>query len=264
MSMAERRENSVLFSLRELRKIEDDRVKQEQDEVVRRDLEAKEKVAAEERRQRDEAARAAREAEAAERARQEEATRQAREEQLRLEVAERKHRVEAQMKLEEQRLKMEIEARANVAAAKKPKGLIIASAILVLIVAGLGVFLFMQKQDQDKKNQDQMLADAARDKAAAEMRRNYDSAMASIQADDEHITQLIGDLKKAQDDDTKKRLQAQLDAAVAEKKVHEGNLSNIKQHTDRPDSPPAVKPPAGPVKIETNKCKDPNDPLCGI
>ena len=57
--MAEKRENSVLFSLRELRKIEDDRVQQEVDDVKKKEEDDKARRLEDERRAREEQARVA-------------------------------------------------------------------------------------------------------------------------------------------------------------------------------------------------------------
>ena len=130
--MADRRENSLLVSLKELRDLEEDRVREEEDAVRARE-EA-------ERRAKEDAIRAAKEAEEAKireaedkiRRETEEKERKAREERLRIEEAERRARIEAEAKLEEAR----IAADARIKAAKKPPvRLIVGIAITVLVIS---------------------------------------------------------------------------------------------------------------------------------
>src|SRR5687767_4651617 len=145
--MAEKRENSVLFSLRELRQIEDDRIKQEDDEAKAR-AEA-ERLAREDaaRRAREDEERRIRQVQDAERRAREEAERRVREDQLRLEEAERRARVEAQTRLEEHRIKAVAEAEAIHGSKKKPVVLIVSMVVLLLGASGLGVYLYMDAQD---------------------------------------------------------------------------------------------------------------------
>ena len=103
-STSDRPANSVLFSLNELRRLEDERVKAEAD-ARRAQAEAERRAKAEaEQRARDEETRRAREED--ERRRRAESEREARqrEDRLRLEEAERRARVEGELKLREQQL----------------------------------------------------------------------------------------------------------------------------------------------------------------
>jgi hypothetical protein len=103
-SKSDRADNSVLFSLKELRRLEDERVKAEAD-VRRAQAEAERRAKAEaEQRARDEETRRGREEE--ERRQRAESEREARqrEDRLRLEEAERRARVEGELKLREQQL----------------------------------------------------------------------------------------------------------------------------------------------------------------
>ena len=104
LSTSDRPENSVLFSLKELRRLEDERVKAEADaRRAQAEAERRAKVEAEQR-ARDEETRRAREEE--ERRRRAESEREARqrEDRLRVEEAERRARVEGELKLREQQL----------------------------------------------------------------------------------------------------------------------------------------------------------------
>src|SRR6266478_994811 len=138
--MAERRENSVLFSLKELRRIEDDRVKKEQEEARAR-LEA-DKLAKEAavRAARDDEERRKRDEEDRLRRIEEDKDNKVREEQFRLQEAERRHRVEGELKLQEERMRLEVQARSG---HKSPiKAIVGVTVVLVLVAGGLGLRMY--------------------------------------------------------------------------------------------------------------------------
>ena len=138
-------ENSVLFSLRELRRIEDDRVKKEQDaarakaEAERQAKEAADRAAreAEERRVRDEAERA--------RWRREADEQRQREEQLRLQEAERRARVEGEMRINEERMRLEMQHKKK---HSPVKAVLTVAGILVVIGGGIGYKMYSQHQTE--------------------------------------------------------------------------------------------------------------------
>jgi len=151
-------ENSVLFSLRELRRIEDDRVKKEQDAA---------RAKAESERQAKEAAdRAAREAE--ERRIQEDQERirlakqaeehREREDGLRLQEAERRARVEGEMRINEERMRLEMQHKKK---HSPVKAMVSVAGVLVLIGAGIGYKMYSDHQKD--------LAVAREEKARVEM-----------------------------------------------------------------------------------------------
>jgi hypothetical protein len=143
----EKRENSVLFSLRELRQIEENRV-QEEEHAVR---------TAEEQRLADQQARerAARDAEEARaRAEREEQLRieQAREgaereARMRVESAEAAERQRQQAALEQQRLQQEMELRRAEVAKKRPTWMLAVTGLAVVMAVVL-VFFAIQKMNQ--------------------------------------------------------------------------------------------------------------------
>ncbi len=147
--MAERKESSVLFSLRELRSIEEERIAEEEAARRRAEEERRRAVEEAERRAREEqeARRAA--AEEAERRGREEVEKRHREERLRVEEAERRARVEAQASLEQQRLHKEMELRAMELQKKRPTALIAIATILLLAVGGLGFLAYKKTQESD-------------------------------------------------------------------------------------------------------------------
>jgi hypothetical protein len=252
-SMAEKRENSVLFSLRELKKIEEDRVKSEEDAIRQREEDERARVAAESRRQREEVERIRREAEDAERARQDAEEAQRRAEQLRLEEAERLARVEAQARLEEQRLRMEIDARAREASTRKAKILVSITAVAFVVVAVAGVFAYRTiqerevaaaeaaKQERINKENERMLAD---------MNKKIDTQLAEIAAIDQKNQHLLEELNKSKDAEERKRINEQLAANARAKAEADERLRQYKNDQAK--------------KAVVVKCKNPNDPLCGI
>jgi len=144
--MSERpRENSVLFSLRELRRIEDDRVKKEQEtarakaEAERQAKEANERAAreAEERRIREEAERA--------RLAREEEDQREREGHLRVQEAERRARVEGEMRINEERMRLEMQHKKKHSPVKAVVGVAV---VLVALGGGIGWRMYQQHQSE--------------------------------------------------------------------------------------------------------------------
>src|SRR5262249_6732108 len=140
--MAERRENSVLFSLSELRKIEEDRIRQEDDAR---------KAAAEAARRAQEEAEARGRAEG-ERKREEgddfamrerlEKEKLAHEAHHKIQEVERRARVEADAKLREQQMHLEMQIQMK---HKAPiKAIVTVVGILFLVVCGLGYYMYSQ------------------------------------------------------------------------------------------------------------------------
>lgn len=207
--MAEKPENSVLFSLKELRRIEDDRVTQEVDDQNARE--------AAERQAKEDAARLAQEQEQAALRAQEEAARaeeQAvvntqREEQMRLQEAEARARVEAQAKLEEERMRLEMEGTGK----GMPKWVVPSIVGVVVVAAGVLVWLFafyMPAKDAAQKK-----AEAAR---IDQMRKDADAKTKKLLAEREAALQKqlanSANLSKEQVEKLKKQLNS-----VKEKKA---------------------------------------------
>jgi colicin import membrane protein len=134
--LLENRENSVLFSLRELRDIEHDRVRAEQER--RRQAVEAERRRIEDERLRLEAERQRREQE--ERMRLEEQERQRREEELRLQAAEQHARIAALAAIEQQRMENEMELRRQEISRKRPTWLLAVVGVLIVLGGSLGVW----------------------------------------------------------------------------------------------------------------------------
>jgi colicin import membrane protein len=250
---ADKRENSVLFSLRELRQIEEDRVRQEEN-LVRQKVEDERRAKEDEiRRAREEEERRQRAAEEAERARLEEEQRRIREEELRLEEAERKHRIEAQSRLEEQRLRMEIEAKSKMASNKRIKVLMGLAGGMLVLVAGLGIYAVNEKKERDRQA---LLAQAEIERREAQLvqfKQDLDRELEMASGIRDQIDKDVAELERTHDEEGRKRLRA----AIAAKQA-EFQRSQERQRAIRDRAEAARK---APVSV---KCANPNDPLCGV
>jgi colicin import membrane protein len=241
---AEKRENSVLFSLMELRSIEDDRVKKEE-ETARAKAES-------ERLAREDAIRRAKEeeerkvmAEADRVARLEhEKERQIREERLRVEESERRAKVEAAARLEESRIHAEIQARAS--AKKAPTGMIIGIVGTVILLAGgslayvLGVYLPAEQAKQA------IAAAEAQERAIKKALADQETKLTS---------EYDAKINATKDEAEKARLRAEM---VQRKAAAEADAA--RQHAKiKATASPGKAKPAG----LSDKCKNSDDPLCG-
>jgi len=189
MAQSDKRENSVLFSLRELRSIEETRVKEEEDAAkaaeearirARMDEERKRADAEESQRQRElEAARLERET----------AEARVREEGLRIQETEARARAEHQANLEASRLAHEMEIRKTEASKKRPVALVVAMLLFAVITVGAVLFMIQrsnEKAEADKRSaQARIEADEAKKKAAQkdreteELKRTVDALIAA-------------------------------------------------------------------------------------
>jgi hypothetical protein len=254
--MAEKRENSVLFSLRELQEIEEERVQEEVD-AARVAEEQRIRVEIEAERQRRDAEEATRRAHEDETRRQREAAdRQVREDQLRLEEAERKAQIEAQSRIEQQRLQMEMEVKKAAASRKSPKVLVAASVVLVLAVGGLGIFLFKQRQDAAAEKQ-------RADQEYALLERQIDGHLSEIERLSQEMKGAHQKLLDAQTDEEKVAAQRQVDETEAELEAKKAALKKLRDRRKGKDRGKSRDPDTEPDKAKGPKC-DPNDPLCGI
>jgi len=235
--MAERRENSVLFSLKELRRIEDDRLKKEQDETQAR-LEA-------ERAAREAQERATREAEEQRRRDEEDRVRRIeeereakiREEQLRLQETERRARIEVEGRLQEERMRLEMQARVQ---SRSPiKAVIGVAGVLVLVAGILGYKMYAQHQ------QELATLAAQRDEAAREAKAReleLQNKIAAIQKDTSEKLAL------AKTEEERQRIRA--DAARAQALAQSASKSGHKS-TGKDGATPATPVTHTPIKKHT-------------
>jgi hypothetical protein len=191
--MAEqRRENSLLVSLKELRQVEEDRVKEEESAAQAKiDAEARAREDAIRRAKEAEEAKI-REAEAKVRREREEKERQIREEQLRLEEAERRARIEAQAKVEEARIAAETKIRVHKAT---PWRLVagISAAVFALAAVTIGVIVQKHREEQaeikrqtdEREAMERKRAEEASEraqKAEAELKKKLDDLSRALTA----------------------------------------------------------------------------------
>jgi hypothetical protein len=225
--MAERRENSVLFSLKELRNIEDGRVKKEREDAdarVASELAAKE---AAERAVRDAEDRKRRDEEDRLRRIEEDKEGRIREEQMRLQEAERRARVEGEVRLQEQRMHLEAQAKRET---KSPlKAILGVTGVLVIVAGGLGYKMYSDHQ-AELAEQRTKLADA---EAAAK------AAQTEFQARIDKIQKEMNDqLAAAKTDEERARIKAE----AAQKRADVASARPSHGHGQAKSDTPAEAP----------------------
>ena len=236
MAQSEKRENSVLFSLRELREIEENRV-QEEESAVRKAEEARLRAQQEEERRRREAEEA-KIREEREHQRQIEESRLAaeREARLRVESAEASERARQQAALEQQRLHQEMELRRAEVAKKRPTwmlavtGLAVVGAIVLSIV---GVMAYRSSQE-DKQRADQ--AQKEKDEYAAQVKKlEQDVEKAQHDLDDisTKVDKAVADVAAAQDAVQLKAAQERLAELQREKADMNARLAAAKAAAEK-------------------------------
>jgi translation initiation factor 4G len=252
--MLDSRDNSVLKSLKELRKQEEERVKKERAEADARaeaEHRAKEEV---ERKSREETERAKREEEARLRRIEEEKAAREREERLRLEEAERRARIDGEVKVQQERMRLEVQARSAAKGKSTPIGAIIAVLAVVLVIAG-GVIFKIKADHQKQLAAQQEQRDREREveqRTLFEQQKRFEQLEASLKR---QITEAKSDSERA-------TIQKQLDDAVRARS-HASSSSGARtasaKEKDKKESAPAVAP----VLIKERK-KVSDDPLEGL
>jgi hypothetical protein len=250
--MLDSRDNSVLKSLKELRKQEEDRVKKERSEAeARADAERRAKEEAEQK-AKEEVDRAKREE--VDRIRRAEMDKEAREreERIRVEESERRARIEAETHLQKERMRLEAQVKTAVQAKKTPVGAIVAIVAVVLMVAG--GMIFKIKSDHEKQRAaDQAERDREREREKlrqAEQERKMELLEASFKKQ----------LAEAKSDAERLAIQKQLDDARARSHAA-GVATKATTKTDKKD-PGSASAPA-PALIKTKKAVS-DDPLDGL
>jgi hypothetical protein len=218
MAQPEKRENSVLFSLRELRQIEESRVKEEE-HAVRSAEEARLAAQQQADRSRREAEEARLRAERDELLRIETARENAeREARLRVESAEAMERQRQQAALEQQRLQQEMELRRAEVAKKRPTWMLAITGFALVAAVGL---IFFAVWSLHKSNE----AAEAKDKAE----KIAQQAVLDAKVAQEQVEKLDRDMK-----DQNEQL-ARADAAVksaqtdADRRAAQANLDKLRQ-----------------------------------
>ena len=201
MAQSEKRENSVLFSLRELRQIEESRV-QEEEHAVRTAEEARMRAQQEEERRRREEEEAKIRAERDHQRSIEEARLgQEREARMRVESTEAAERARHQAELEQQRLHQEMEIRRAEVAKKRPTWMLVVTGFAVvgaiaLTIIGINAY---NSSQEDKARAAQ--AEKEKDEYAAQVKKlKEDVEKAQHDLDDvaTRVDKAVADVSAAQ------------------------------------------------------------------
>lgn len=246
--MAEQRgENSVLFSLKELRRLEEERVEKEQSEARAR-IEAERRTREEaERRAREDVERRAREEQDRLRRAEEDRARVDREEQMRLQEAERRARIEGEMRLQEERLRLEMSAKKE---QKSVVGPVVGVAVVLLAIGGGLGYKFYQDSQAEKAV---MRAKAEEDRQRVE--RQLQEAEKRYAA---RMTSLQEDLNKASSDAEKSRVRELMQREQERaQQVRKSARTPSRDNERKPDQPAVPR-----LKEKRQDIDD--DPLNGI
>ena len=236
--MAEKKESSVLFSLRELRNLEDDRVKSEADAAAAREAAEKQAKLDAERRAREEEEAKLRAEQERVRAEQERKDALEREERIRVQETERKAQVEAQMQLEQQRLHLEHQQKLAAAPTKSHKMLYGIVAGMAVLVIGLGIFYYRHTQQAARE----------RKRAAAELaalQKTLDETTAEADRINREIASIQGQILNANEAD-RERLKKELEKKQREAQANAARANDAKtkissRGSGKPDKPKGPK-----------------------
>jgi hypothetical protein len=244
-----REENSLLFSLKELHKLEEDRQREEEDARVAA-IEA-------ERRAKEDAERAVREAEEARIKAQKDAERRAREEKerkemedrVRLEEAERRARIEAQARIEENRLAAEAEAIRTKPIPWKLIGAVAAALVTLSVVILIVVNRSQAAAKMEARRSLIAKLDAER-KADKDEQARLQKVLTEKMAEVDRISKMLGSAS-----DEKERIELARQARDAARRASAAAADADAQRK-------AAKEREKKAKFE--RCKGSDDPLCGI
>jgi hypothetical protein len=210
MAQPEKRENSVLFSLRELRSIEETRVKEEEDAAKTAEEARIRARMDEERRVREAEEAKVRAAEAAARSARELQEQRVREDQVRVQEAEARARAEHQAQLEAHRLQQEMEIRRQEVQKKWPVWLVVAVGIFAVVTAGAIIFMVQSSREADESAAKERAAQIEKEKAEA-VAKQKEQETAELKAQVDGLIAAINDL-----DNQMKESERQLAAATTQ------------------------------------------------
>ena len=256
--MLDSRDNSVLKSLKELRKQEEERVNKERAEVEAKADAARRAKEEAERRAKEEIERAKRDEEDRIRRAQEEKEAREREERLRLEESERRARIEAETTLQQERMRLEAQAKSAAQVAAQAKGTpvkAIVAVVAVVAVIAVGV-IFKIKADHQKQLADQQ----------AEQQAERERDKLRLAEQEKRFEQMEGSLRKqiaeAKSDAERAAFQKQLDDATRARHAATASSRSTATGKDRDKKDTSGSTPALPAIHERKKVSD--DPLDGL
>lgn len=240
----EKRENSVLFSLRELRQIEENRV-QEEEHAVRTAEEMRLAAQQEAERRRQEAADAKvrEERDAAfqiEQAR-ENAEREAR---MRVESVEATERQRQQAALEQARLQQEMELRRAEVAKKRPTWMLVVTGFAivgVVIIAVLGYQWNSSRNDSEEETKQAKIDKAKAEKIALDAQEQLDRLQRDLSDMEKKVNGAVESVMSAQNDADRANANAKLRALQKEKYEMEQRIAAAKAAAARAERKAGVK-----------------------
>jgi DNA repair exonuclease SbcCD ATPase subunit len=213
MAQSEKRENSVLFSLRELRQIEENRVQEEEHAVRSAEDARRQAKEAEERRKREEEEAKIRAEREHQRQIEEARVAAEREARMRVESAEAAERARQQAALEQQRLQQEMELRRAEVAKKRPTWMLAVTGIAivgVIIAIIVGVKAYSQSQEDAEKRQAAERASEEYGKQVKEAQARIEKAQHDLDDNAAKVDKAIADVGAAQDAVALKAAQSRL------------------------------------------------------
>jgi|GEM_PF-766301 len=232
MAQPEKRENSVLFSLRELRQIEENRV-QEEEHAVRSAEETRRAAAEAAERARHDAEQAKireeRDAALAIETARENAEREAR---MRVESAEAAERQRQQAALEQQRLQQEMELRRAEIAKKRPTWMLAVTGLAsvgVIIAIVLTVRALASSDDSAKEAEASEKRAKEAEKLAADAQERVEKLQLDLQDMDKKVNTAVDSVMAAQNDADRSSAKAKLESLRKEKAAMEQRIAEAKQ-----------------------------------
>ncbi len=231
MAQPEKRENSVLFSLRELRQIEENRV-QEEDAAVRTAEENRVRAAEAAARARQDAEEAKireeRDAALAIETARENAEREAR---MRVESAEATERQRQQAALEQQRLQQEMELRRAEIAKKRPTWMLAVTGLAsigVIIAIVFTVKALASSDDSAKEAEASEKRAKEAEKLAADAQERVEKLQHDLEDMDKKVGIAVDSVVAAQDDAARASAKGQLERLRKEKAAMEQRIAEAK------------------------------------
>jgi hypothetical protein len=203
MAQSEKRENSVLFSLRELRQIEESRVQEEEHAV--RSAEEERRIAREaaEAKVRDAEESKIREERDHQRSIEESRVAAEREARMRVEAGEAAERQRNQAALEQQRLQQEMELRRAEVAKKRPTWMLAVTGFAIVAAIGLIFFAIQRKNAADEADKQAEIDRRAKEvavKVAAEAQEKVEKIQHDLDDLTDKITNAVDAVATAQND----------------------------------------------------------------
>ncbi len=237
-SQPEKRENSVLFSLRELRSIEESRVKEEED-ATRSAEEARIRAKMDEERRLRETEEAKQRA-TLEQARleREAAEARVREEAMRIQEAEARARADHQAQLEASRLHHEMEIRKTEASKKRPVALVVAMLIFAAITVGAVLFMVQRSNEKERAEAAQKQAEEDREKAdaiakqksqeTADLKAQLESLSEAVELLDKQMAEADRQLASATNEADRQKVRERQAAINASKREAQARINKVR------------------------------------